>query len=144
MSIEPNETELLIAFARAASKAQEIEALFRDSLIAVEVAMDSIDFFLRVPVTPANFTVNVTFGGTTVFSHLFTSNTNGYIEETVTATASGGNTTLSFANSGTGNGLFLFDDVSVEPTGVPGAGSTLPLLSFASLGLVALRRKLSC
>jgi hypothetical protein len=40
MSIEPNETELLIAFARAASKAQEIEALFRDSLIAVEVAMD--------------------------------------------------------------------------------------------------------
>jgi hypothetical protein len=40
MSIEPNETELLIAFARAASKAQEIEALFRDSLIAVEVAKD--------------------------------------------------------------------------------------------------------
>ena len=27
---------------------------------------------------------------------------------------------------------------------VPDAGSTLPLLSFASLGLVALRRKLRC
>jgi len=34
--------------------------------------------------------------------------------------------------------------VSVNPTGVPDAGSTLPLLGFASLGLVALRRKLSC
>jgi hypothetical protein len=40
MRIKPNETELLIAFARAASKAQEIEALFRDSLIALEVATD--------------------------------------------------------------------------------------------------------
>ena len=28
--------------------------------------------------------------------------------------------------------------------GVPDAGSTLPLLGFASLGLVALRRKLRC
>jgi chitinase len=39
--------------------------------------------------------------------------------------------------------LFDFlDDVSV--TAVPDAGSTLPLLGFASLGLAALRRKLSC
>jgi hypothetical protein len=30
------------------------------------------------------------------------------------------------------------------PTGVPDAGSTLPLLGLASLGLVALRRKLGC
>jgi hypothetical protein len=37
VSIEPTETALLTAFARAASKAQEIEALFRDSLIVVEV-----------------------------------------------------------------------------------------------------------
>lgn len=40
MSFEPNETALLIAFARAASKAQEIEALFRDSIIAAEIATD--------------------------------------------------------------------------------------------------------
>jgi VPDSG-CTERM motif len=36
----------------------------------------------------------------------------------------------------------FLDDVSV--VGVPDAGSTLSLLSFASLGLVALRRKLRC
>jgi VPDSG-CTERM motif len=30
------------------------------------------------------------------------------------------------------------------PAGVPDAGSTLSLLGFASLGLVALRRKLRC
>jgi hypothetical protein len=30
------------------------------------------------------------------------------------------------------------------PVSVPDAGSTLPLLSFALLGLVALRRKLRC
>ncbi len=40
MSIEPNETALLIAFARAASKAQEIEAVFRDSVIAALVLGD--------------------------------------------------------------------------------------------------------
>ena len=31
-----------------------------------------------------------------------------------------------------------------EPVSVPDTGSTLPLLGFASLGLVALRRKLGC
>ncbi len=43
-------------------------------------------------------------------------------------------------------GTWFLDDVSVNPAGVgvPDAGSTLPLLSFASLGLVALRRKLRC
>jgi hypothetical protein len=43
-------------------------------------------------------------------------------------------------------GGWLLDDVRVNPAGVgvPDAGSTLPLLGFASLGLVALRRKLSC
>jgi hypothetical protein len=39
-------------------------------------------------------------------------------------------------------GFDFLDDVSV--VGVPDAGSTLSLLSFASLGLVALRRKLRC
>jgi hypothetical protein len=41
MRLEPDESELLIAFARAASKAQEIEALLRDSLIAAEVERDT-------------------------------------------------------------------------------------------------------
>jgi hypothetical protein len=36
----------------------------------------------------------------------------------------------------------FFDNGDVA--GVPDAGSTLPLLGFASLGLAALRRKLSC
>jgi VPDSG-CTERM motif len=34
--------------------------------------------------------------------------------------------------------------IQIGPASVPDAGSTLPLLSFASLGLVALRRKLRC
>ena len=41
MSVEPNESALLIAFARAASKAQEIEALFQEVVIAAEVATDT-------------------------------------------------------------------------------------------------------
>ena len=34
--------------------------------------------------------------------------------------------------------------LQIGPAGVPDAGSTLSLLGFASLGLVALRRKLRC
>ncbi len=34
--------------------------------------------------------------------------------------------------------------LQIGPAGVPDAGSTLPLLSFALLGVAALRRKLSC
>ena len=34
--------------------------------------------------------------------------------------------------------------LQIGPAGVPDAGSTLPLPGFASLGLVALRRKLRC
>ena len=41
MRIEPNESTLLIAFARAASKAQEIEAFLQETLISVEVAKDA-------------------------------------------------------------------------------------------------------
>ena len=41
MSGQPNESPLLIAFARAASKAQEIEALLQEMLIAAEVAQDT-------------------------------------------------------------------------------------------------------
>ena len=38
--------------------------------------------------------------------------------------------------------FWLLDDISV--TALPDTASTLSLLSFAFLGLVALRRKLSC
>ena len=41
MSVGPNESELLTAFARAASKAQEVEALLRDTIIGVEVVNDT-------------------------------------------------------------------------------------------------------
>jgi hypothetical protein len=41
VSAEPDESALLIAFARAASKAQEIEALLQETLIGVEVANDT-------------------------------------------------------------------------------------------------------
>ena len=41
MSVGPNESDLLIAFARAAAQAQEIEALFQEMLIAAEVATDT-------------------------------------------------------------------------------------------------------
>jgi hypothetical protein len=41
MDAQLDETQLLIAFARAAAKAQEIEALFQEMLIASEVAADT-------------------------------------------------------------------------------------------------------
>jgi hypothetical protein len=41
MSTEPDETALLIAFARAASKAQEIEALLQETVIGFEVLKDA-------------------------------------------------------------------------------------------------------
>lgn len=41
MNAGQDESALLIAFARAASKAQEVEALFREMLIAIEVAHDT-------------------------------------------------------------------------------------------------------
>jgi hypothetical protein len=37
----PDETKLLVAFARAAAKAQRIEALFQELLLAAEVAQDT-------------------------------------------------------------------------------------------------------
>lgn len=43
-----------------------------------------------------------------------------------------------------GNGADQNFTLQIGPARVPDAGSTLPLLGFASLGLVALRRKLRC
>jgi hypothetical protein len=47
MSIESNESTLLIAFARAASKSQAIETLLQETLISVEVAKDARDGSFR-------------------------------------------------------------------------------------------------
>jgi hypothetical protein len=41
MSVGPNESALLIAFARAAAKAQDVEALLQEMLLAAEVATDT-------------------------------------------------------------------------------------------------------
>jgi len=41
MNAGPDESQVLIAFARAASRAQEIEALLQEMLIAAEVATDT-------------------------------------------------------------------------------------------------------
>jgi len=90
--------------------------------------------------------VNVVWGGTSIFSQSFASSSP-YREHTFTVTASSAMTALEFQSSiigPPGSAALLLDDVSVTPAGVPDAGSTLPLLGFASLGLVALRRKLRC
>ena len=89
--------------------------------------------------------VNVFWGGNSIFSQMFTSSSP-YTEHTFTVTGSQSPTTALEFQSVTSFGVIelLLDDVSVTPVGVPDAGSTLPLLGFASLGLVALRRKLRC
>jgi len=90
--------------------------------------------------------VNVVWSGTSIFTQSFTSSSP-YTEHTFTVTASSAMTALEFQSSIIGlpgSAALLLDDVSVTPAGVPDAGSTLPLLGFASLGLVALRRKLRC
>jgi len=86
--------------------------------------------------------VTVTFGGTTIFSHLFT-NLSDYTEYTFNASALTSSTNLNFTVNGV-DGAFLLDDVSVEPAGVPDGGTTASLLGCALLGLAALRRKLGC
>jgi hypothetical protein len=87
--------------------------------------------------------INVVWGGVSVFSHVFLVGAS-YTEFTFNVTASSDSTLLTFEVVPAA-GVFL-DDVSVNPfgVGVPDLGSTLPLLGFASLGLVALRRKLRC
>jgi VPDSG-CTERM motif len=106
-----------------------------------------IDFFLATNQRagyPNSFSVS--WGGVPIFS-LTNQSAFGYTEYTFNVTASTASTALGFQFVSTGftNAWFL-DDVSVNPAGVgvPDAGSTLPLLGFALLGLAALRRKLSC
>ena len=100
----------------------------------------TIDFFV---LAQGGNTLNVTFGGVTIYSHLFSQQTD-YFEVTVNVTASSANTNLEFSSSGVRH-IFL-DDVSVEPTGVgvPDGGTTVSLLGCALLGLAGLRRRLGC
>jgi hypothetical protein len=102
----------------------------------------TVDFW--VATIGAASTMSVEWGGTTVFSHLFPSDSS-YTEVTFNVTASTASTDLAFIFGGTSN-LWFFDDVSVNPTavGVPDGGSTVSLLGCALLGLTALRRRLRC
>jgi hypothetical protein len=104
----------------------------------------TIDFFLANTTLMAPNSFSVSWGGVTLLT-LTNQSGFGYTEYTFTETASTASTALLFQFSA-GDHAWLLDDVSVNPVGVgvPDAGSTLPLLGFASLGLVALRRKLSC
>jgi VPDSG-CTERM motif len=102
-----------------------------------------VDFWVAANILGAQGTLNVVFGST-VFSYVFPASS-GYTEHTFTVTASSSTTALQFIFLELGpQNLLLLDDVSVTPASVPDAGSTLPLLGFASVGLVALRRKLGC
>jgi len=108
----------------------------------------TITFFLALVGDPANDFFSVNWNGASIFSLLFVGPFD-YTEFTfnVTATSPLSELQFEFRNDAAFRGSYwLLDDVSVTPTGVgvPDAGSTLPLLGFASLGLVALRRKLGC
>jgi len=87
---------------------------------------------------------SVSWGGGGIFNQAFSEGF-GYTEHTFTVTALSPTTGLLFLSHSFGGNLLL-DDVSVNPAGVgvPDGGSTVSLLGFASLGLVALRRKLLC
>jgi len=105
----------------------------------------TIDFFVASNNFghPSSVTLAVNWGGTTIFSHLFTSDI-GYTEYTFTETASASSTDLEFFVSGV-NGAFVLDDVSVNAVGtVPDGGTTVSLLGCALLGLAGLRRRLGC
>ena len=105
-------------------------------------AFYNLSFFYQVvePASPPNNGFRVLFNGVVVFQNLnaitgFSSFSFDHLQ------ATGTTTTVEFQGRNV-LGVDYLDDVSV--TGVPDAGSTLPMLSFASLGLVALRRKLRC
>jgi hypothetical protein len=104
----------------------------------------TVDFWMAaVNVDPGGGMFGVFWGGSNVFAHAFAVGNTPYTEFTFNVTASSASTNLAFSIAPDSSSIFL-DDVSVTPAGVPDAGSTLPLLGFASLGLAALRRKLGC
>jgi hypothetical protein len=89
--------------------------------------------------------VSVNWGGSTIFSHLFSSGLYGYTDYTFTVNALSPITALEFQFSNPQfSNTFYLDDVSVNLASVPDGGSTVSLLGFALLGVVVLRRKLCC
>src|SRR6266550_3746969 len=105
----------------------------------------TINFFLALASAGPLNSFSVSWGGVNLLS-LTNQQPFGYTEYTFNVTASpGGSTALLFQyNTPLGNEFWLLDDVSVNPAGVgvPDAGSPLPLLGCALLGLAGLRRKL--
>jgi len=114
------------------------------SVATTSGASYTIDFWLANNSTSPN-SVSVMWGGVTLLS-LTNQSAFGYTHYTFTETASTASTLLAFDLHTPNTSTWFLDDVSVNPAGVgvPDAGSTLPLLGFASLGLAALRRKLGC
>ena len=100
----------------------------------------TVSFFLAAAGATGG-TLDVLWGGSTVFSHVFNS-LSGYTPYTFNVTASNASTALRFSFGGRGQ-QFL-DDISVTPAGVPDGGSTVSLLGCALLGVAVLRRKLRC
>lgn len=106
----------------------------------------TIDFWLATSTSPFPKSFGVSWDGATLSSLTNQSNFD-YTEYTFTGTASTAHTRLEFTFFALfEGGAWLLDDVSVNPVGVgvPDGGSTVSLLGFASLGLIALRRKLRC
>jgi hypothetical protein len=106
----------------------------------------TINFFLALASNQSHNSFSVSWGGVPILS-LTSQSPFGYTEYSFTETASTASTALVFSyNVVIPFSVWFLDDVSVDPTGVgvPDGGSTLSLLSFASIGLVALRRKLRC
>ena len=106
----------------------------------------TIDFWLATSTSPFPKSFGVSWDGATLSSLTNQSNFD-YTEYTFTGTASTAHTRLEFTFFALfEGGAWLLDDVSVNPVGVgvPDGGSTVSLLGFASLGMVALRRKLRC
>jgi VPDSG-CTERM exosortase interaction domain len=108
-----------------------------------------IRFFLAAKIfNQVDGAFSVSWGALTGTSGLTPPGIHPFTEFTFTVPALSPTTALQFQFSDpniTSNTYYL-DDISVNPVGVgvPDAGSTLPLLGFALLGLVASRRKLRC
>jgi hypothetical protein len=102
-----------------------------------------LDYWLAndEPSSPSDFSVS--WGGMTIIGSILV-NPSGfaYTHYQFNVVGLAGTTQLEFAFA-QDPAFFQLDDISVV-TSVPDAGSTLSLLGFASLGLVALRRKLGC
>jgi len=116
----------------------DIHGFITQNLTTTPGASYVLTFWLANLGDPANFFA-VHWGDSTIFSSTDSSPFS-YTEFTFNLTSSTAFTSLQFEFMHAPS-FFLFDDVSVQ--GVPDASSTFSLLSLASLGIVALRRKLS-